>query len=262
MQCAIIEFARNVCWACDAANSTEFDPDTPHPVIDLLASSASIEDRRAARCGSAPIACRLHGGNAGARSSTARAGDQRAPPPPLRVQQRVPRAAARGAGWCCSGISPDGKLVEIVELPDHPWFLGCQFHPEFKSRPPGRTRSSATSCGAAAARAGASAARDAEAPVAARVPTRRSSPPAPRSGGDGPLLVIAGPCVVESRESALDARPGCWPASRGASGCRWSSRPPTTRPTARAVDVVPRPGARRGAGDPRRGPRARPGCRS
>ena len=60
--------------------------------------------------------------------------DQRAPPPPLRVQPEVLETLVEH-GLVISGISPDGKFVEMVELADHPWFLGCQFHPEFKSKP-------------------------------------------------------------------------------------------------------------------------------
>ena len=59
----------------------------------------------------------------------------RAAPAPLRVQQRLPRAVRASTGWSLSGTSPDGQLVEIIELPDHPWFLAVQCHPEFKSKP-------------------------------------------------------------------------------------------------------------------------------
>ena len=60
--------------------------------------------------------------------------NQRAPPPPLRGQHRLSRAA-RGQGLIFAGMSPDGLLPEMVELADHPWFVGVQFHPELKSRP-------------------------------------------------------------------------------------------------------------------------------
>ncbi len=75
-------------------------------------------------------------GESGAGGLRRRERDQRAPPAPLRVQPRVPRAARR-AGLVFSGISEDGRFVEMVELPReaHPWFLGCQFHPEYKSKP-------------------------------------------------------------------------------------------------------------------------------
>ena len=61
--------------------------------------------------------------------------DPGAPPPPLRVQQRLPRASSRRAAWCVSGTNPELGLVEMIELPNHPYFVGCQFHPEFKSKP-------------------------------------------------------------------------------------------------------------------------------
>ena len=69
-----------------------------------------------------------------ARSGLRRRADQRAASPPLRVQQRLPQAV-RGNGFVATGLSPDGNLVEIIELAGHPWFLAVQFHPEFKSKP-------------------------------------------------------------------------------------------------------------------------------
>ena len=79
--------------------------------------------------------CALVPGTQGRRGLRRDAGAG-APPPPLGVQQRLPRAAG-AAGLVVSGTSPDGRLVEIIELRDHPWFVGTQFHPELKSRPTG-----------------------------------------------------------------------------------------------------------------------------
>ena len=89
---------------------------------------------RAARCGSAPSPARWPPDSL-ARAGLRRRRDQRAAPAPLRVQQRLPPAVRGTTASSSTGTSPDGQLVEIVELPDHPWFLAVQFHPEFKSKP-------------------------------------------------------------------------------------------------------------------------------
>ena len=69
------------------------------------------------------------------RRDLRRGGDQRAAPAPLRGQHQLPRARWKRRGLVFSGLSPDGELPEIVEMPDHPWFIGVQFHPELKSKP-------------------------------------------------------------------------------------------------------------------------------
>ncbi len=132
MQTACIEFARNVC-GLEQANSSEFDPATPHRVIYKLRELArSGRTRRNDATGSLglPAGARL------ARLSSVRTdGDQRTSSSPLRVQSRV---REHSDGWRTadiSGSTPDGTYVEIVEIPSHPFFLGCQFHPEFKSKP-------------------------------------------------------------------------------------------------------------------------------
>ena len=131
MQCMVIEFARNVCGIKDAT-STEFDPDTEHAVIYKLRDLLGVEEMGGTmRLGAYP--CKLQEGTLARRIYGARR-DQRAPPPPLRGQPEVPQTLAEH-GLVISGLSPDGKFVEMVELPDHPWFLGCQFHPEYKSKP-------------------------------------------------------------------------------------------------------------------------------
>ena len=131
MQCAVIEFARDV-LGLKGANSTEFDANTPHPVISLLAEQRKIKQLGGTmRLGAQP--CQLRKGtlarqlyresrvserhrhryefNAGYRDSFAR------------------------AGMIISGYLPGKRLAEIVEIPGHPWFIGCQFHPELKSKP-------------------------------------------------------------------------------------------------------------------------------
>jgi len=141
MQCAVIEFARNVCTL--NANSTEFDPDTPEPVIYLMQRwlnprTGKMEERT---------------------SQSEKGGTMRLGAYPCLVKKGTKAFSAYGkemiserhrhryefnnkykdmferAGLIVSGTSPGGELVEMVELVGHPWFLGCQFHPEFKSRP-------------------------------------------------------------------------------------------------------------------------------
>jgi CTP synthase len=131
MQCMVIELARTALGTEDA-NSTEFDAFTPHPVIDLLPEQRDIADKGGTmRLGSYP--CVLETG-----SLAGRAYGQ-----PIVLERHRHRyefnnsyrelLAARGMKF--TGLSPDGRLVEIVEIADHPFYLGTQFHPEFKSRP-------------------------------------------------------------------------------------------------------------------------------
>ncbi len=141
MQCAVIEFARNVCGL--SANSSEFDLSTKEPVIYLMEKwydfrKGKVEERNeqsqlggTMRLGAYP--CILEkGSNAFTAYKTKEISE--------RHRHRYEfNNAYRGVltrnGLMISGTSPDGELVEIVEVSDHPWFLGCQFHPEFKSRP-------------------------------------------------------------------------------------------------------------------------------
>jgi CTP synthase len=131
MQCAVIETARNVAGLA-GANSTEFDPSTPYPVIDLLEEQRSVTDLGGTmRLGAWP--CALHEGSIaercyGGRSITERHRHRYELNPAYRDRLEA-------AGMVCTGTSPDGSLSEVVERPGHPWFVACQFHPEFKSRP-------------------------------------------------------------------------------------------------------------------------------
>ena len=127
----MIEFARNVVGLA-GANSTEFDPETPHPVIDLLPEQKEVEDMGGTmRLGA--VSVQAGAGLEGVRGLR-RAGGLRTAPPPLRGQQQLPPQLA-AQGLLVSGTSPDERLVEVIELPDHPWFVASQYHPEFKSRP-------------------------------------------------------------------------------------------------------------------------------
>ncbi len=131
LQMAIIEFGRNVC-GLRGSNSTEFEPDCESPVISLLASQRDVTNLGGTmRLGAYPA--RLRAGSLAARSYGASEISER-----HRHRWEVSNAfrdVLAEHGLRLSGQSPDGSLVEIVELPDHPWFLGCQFHPELKSRP-------------------------------------------------------------------------------------------------------------------------------
>ena len=131
MQCAVVEFARNV-LGLEKAHSTEFDKNNPHPVICLLEEQKGVTEKGGTmRLGAHPA--RLRPGSKAAKCYGSEA-DFRAAPPPLRVQQRLSRAV-RGPGLCPVGLSPDGTLVEVVEVASHPWFVAVQYHPEFKSQP-------------------------------------------------------------------------------------------------------------------------------
>jgi CTP synthase len=131
MQLAVVEFARNVLEYKDA-NSTEFQPDTSHPVIDLMSEQKAIEDKGGTmRLGAYP--CRLVRGT---KTYKAYAEDMVYERHRHRYEYNNEfKDALTKGGLIASGISPDGKLVEVVELKDHPWFVACQYHPEFKSRP-------------------------------------------------------------------------------------------------------------------------------
>ena len=131
MQCATIEFARSVAQL-EGADSTEFDDDTPHPIIFKLRDLIGVEAMGGTmRLGAYP--CRLRPGSLAEKIYGERDISERH----RHRYEFNPRYEDElgGHGLVFSGKSPDGKFIEIVELPDHPWFLGCQFHPEFKSKP-------------------------------------------------------------------------------------------------------------------------------
>ncbi len=131
LQCAVIEFARNVC-GLDGANSAEFDPATPHPVIDLLPEQKHVTDLGGSmRLGAQP--CHV-------KPDTHAAAAYGEPVVYERHRHRYEvNPAYHGVlaehGLVFSGLSPDGRLVEIIELADHPFFMAGQFHPELRSRP-------------------------------------------------------------------------------------------------------------------------------
>ncbi len=131
MQCAVIEFARDVCNLA-GAHSTEFDKDAQHPVICLLDEQKSITDKGGTmRLGAQPT--RLESNTLAARAYGSTEVSERHR---HRYEfNNVYRQQFTAHGMKFSGTSPDGSLVEVIELPEHPWFLAVQYHPEFKSKP-------------------------------------------------------------------------------------------------------------------------------
>ena len=131
MQMAVAEFARNVA-GLEGANSVEFDPATPYPVIDLMHTQEGVKDMGGTmRLGSYP--CKV---KPGTKAFAAYGSEDIAERHRHRFEVNNDyREQLEAAGLIISGVSPDGSLVEMVELEDHPWFVGNQGHPEFKSRP-------------------------------------------------------------------------------------------------------------------------------
>jgi CTP synthase len=131
LQIMVIEFARHV-FKSDDPHSTEFRPDTPYPVISLLSEQEGIEDKGGTmRLGGYP--CQLVDGT---KTRTAYGQPEVVERHRHRYEfNNAYREALAEAGLIPSGLSPDGTLVEICELRDHPWMVGSQFHPEFRSRP-------------------------------------------------------------------------------------------------------------------------------
>jgi CTP synthase len=131
MHWAVVEFARNVC-GLEGADSTECDPETPHPVISLMPDQESV-DQFGGTMRLGAYAAKLQGGSLACLAYKARQVDERHR---HRYEFNNDYRERLGLqGMVFSGLSPDDRLVEIIELRDHPWFVGCQFHPEFKSRP-------------------------------------------------------------------------------------------------------------------------------
>ncbi len=131
MQIAVVDFARHVA-GMEGANSAEFDPETPYPVIDLLPEQKEVTDMGGTmRLGADPV--KIHPGT--------RASEIFGEPVIYKRHRHryevnnMLRRRLEDAGLVCSGTSPDERLVEIIELPGHPFFVASQFHPEFNSRP-------------------------------------------------------------------------------------------------------------------------------
>ena len=131
LQMAVIEFARHVAGLA-GANSTEVDPETPYPVIDFLPEQRGVSEKGGTmRLGAWPCVLRK-----GSKAYAAYGREQISERHRHRYEVNPElRDQLSRAGLVFSGVSPDGRLVEVVELEDHPWFVACQYHPEFKSRP-------------------------------------------------------------------------------------------------------------------------------
>jgi CTP synthase len=131
MQVAVVEFARHVA-GFEGANSTEFDPETPYPVVDLLPDQKEVSDIGGTmRLGADPV--KLHEG-----TRTREVYDEAVVYERHRHRFEVNnhlRKRLEGKGLVFSGTSPDERLVEVIEVPEHPFFIASQYHPEFKSRP-------------------------------------------------------------------------------------------------------------------------------
>ena len=131
MQMAVIEYARHVC-ALEGAHSSELDPSTKYPVIDIMPEQVAVTSKGGTmRLGAYP--CVL---SEDSRIRTIYGTDEISERHRHRYEfNNEYRDTLTGAGLRLSGLSPNGRLVEIVEVPDHPWYVGVQFHPELKSRP-------------------------------------------------------------------------------------------------------------------------------
>jgi len=131
MQMAVVEYGRHVC-GLEGANSAEFDPDAPYLLVDLMPDQRGVKDKGATmRLGAYP--CVLEEGSVASKVYGTREISER-----HRHRYEVNNAhreVLQEKGLVLSGLSPDERLVEMVELPDHPYFVACQFHPEFKSKP-------------------------------------------------------------------------------------------------------------------------------
>lgn len=131
MQCAVIEYSRNII-KLEGANSSEINPNTLYPVIDLMPEQRDIDEKGGTmRLGIYP--CKLTEGTKARAAYEEEVIYER-------HRHRYEfnneyRKQLVGAGMVLSGVSPDGRLIEIIEIPNHKWFVGVQFHPEFKSRP-------------------------------------------------------------------------------------------------------------------------------
>jgi CTP synthase len=131
MQCAVIEFARHVI-GLGGAHSSEFAKDSPHPVICLLDEQRSVTDKG----GTMRLGAQRALLSPNSKAALAYGANEISERHRHRYEfNNIYRTQFEAHGMQFSGLSPDGKLVEIIEIADHPWFVAVQFHPEFKSKP-------------------------------------------------------------------------------------------------------------------------------
>ncbi|MCL2349173.1 MAG: CTP synthase [Planctomycetaceae bacterium] len=131
MQCAVIEFARHAAGLADA-NSTEFDAETPHPVISLLPEQRAVKNVGGTMRLGAQSTVLCEGTHAAEWYKTLSISERHRHRYEFSADYRDRLV---NAGMRIAGTSPDGKLIEVVELPNHPWFVAVQYHPEYKSQP-------------------------------------------------------------------------------------------------------------------------------
>jgi CTP synthase len=131
LQCAVIEFARNVA-GLEYSHSFEFDKESPHPVICMMDSQLKVTTKGGTmRLGAYPAQL-IDGSRVRSIYGTGEISERHRHRYEFNNEYRAP---FEENGMVFSGLSPEGQLVEMIEIPDHPWFIGCQFHPELKSRP-------------------------------------------------------------------------------------------------------------------------------
>ncbi len=131
MQIAVIEFAMNVC-GLNGVNSTEFDKNTPHPIISLLEEQNKIKIKGGTmRLGK--YSCKLKKGTQSIKAYKEKEISERHRHR-YEFNNKYMETMEKN-GLVIAGVHPKGNLVELIEITNHPWFIGCQFHPEFKSKP-------------------------------------------------------------------------------------------------------------------------------
>jgi CTP synthase len=229
LQTAVIEIARNLA-GLEGANSSEFEADTPYPVIDLLPDQRRVADKGGTmRLGLDP--CRILKGTRAEQAYGDGLVFERHRHR-YEVNNRF-RRRLEEAGLVFSGTSPDGRLVEMIELPDHPWFVAGQFHPEFRSRPTRPHPLFRDFVGAATAFADD---RDRAAAAPAPAPgVRFDGVPAYRNDGEPTPVPAAGPGSTSTAGSGSTASAGSPPTPDRPPT---PGRPPTPAP---APDRTPAP---------------------
>src|SRR5258708_2200630 len=207
MQCATIEYARDVA-GLKQADSSEFDPRTPHRVIYKLRELLGVDEMGGTMRLGAWL-CTLEPGSLAHKAYGTLEISER-----HRHRYEFNRDYEKtlvGAGLRITGRTPDENYVEIIEAPEHPWFLGCQFHPEFKSKPLEPHPLFAAFVGAALENKKQKTLPAPAPPLLSlpvlssmlRMTTPREIPLGSlRLGGGNPLFLIAGPCVIESEKHA------------------------------------------------------------
>ena len=228
--------SRATCSGWPAPTRSSSTSRRPHPVVSLMESQVQRPGQGRHHAAGRLRAARSRAGSLAAQPLR-QGRDQRAPPPPLRGEQRLPEPAVRRRGWSSPATTPSSNLVEMIELPDHPYFVGCQFHPEFKSKPFAPHPLFSRLHPRRAASTGTRGAPDDLELVRAR-----------RSARGSRCFVIAGPDVIESR--------GAWRCAtrallqeicRAARACRFVFKCSFDKANRTSGELLPRAGAGRGA---------------